>query len=223
MPPIRVLIVDDDPMMLTALRAFVELATDLSVIGEARNGKVAVSQCRALHPDVVLMDMQMPILDGVAAIAQIHQAHPAIGLLALTTFSSERYVVPSLRAGASGYLVKDATPEEIADAIRRVHRGESVIDPQVLQHVVEAVAQSGEPRGVPSSAGTLTLSAREREVIECLAQGLSNREIARQMSLTESTVKSHIARISAKLGVRDRVQVVIRAHEWGLARLGLTD
>lgn len=221
--PIRVLLVDDEPLMLRPLHTFVSAAPDLTVVGQANNGEVAVRRARELSPDVVLMDMQMPIMDGVAATARIRAERPETAVLALTTFASERYVVPALRAGASGYLVKDTNPEELVDAIRATHRGEARITPAVLQHVVAGITDD---RPVPRREATAlraSLSPRELRVVELLARGLSNREIAAELVVTESTVKAHLTRINDKFGVRDRVQVVVRAAEVGLVEISLRD
>lgn len=216
----RVLVVDDDALMLEALRVFVDAAHDMVVVGEARDGHEAVAKALELRPDVILMDMQMPQLDGVEATEIIHEKLMETKILAVSSFATDRYVVRALRKGASAYLVKDTPPTELVEAIRRTLRGDAVLSPQVLRHVVAQIQEEPSSLRAPETV-TKHISEREREVIQLLAAGNSNREIAEHLYLSEATVKSHLARIMAKLGARDRVQTVIRAHEYGLAELRL--
>lgn len=215
-----VLLVDDQKLMLEALRVFIESAPDFEVLGEATDGRIAVSQARALRPDLILMDLQMPVLNGVEATAQILQEDPECKVVALTTFHSEEYVIPALKTGASGYLVKDSSPEEILTGIRAASEGEFVISPQVTDVLVRSVVEDNArvPARWPMPED-LGLSEREMEVVSLLCDGKSNREVAEGLHLAETTVKSHIARIMQKLGVRDRVQIVIAAYRSGLIEL----
>lgn len=216
------MIVDDDPLVVEALRHFLESAPDLIVVASAADGQEAVEKAGDMCPDVLLMDMQMPRLNGIEATRWLTDNLPDIRVLALSSFATDRYVVHALRAGASGYLVKDAAPEHLAEAVRRTAAGQETISPEVLVHVVREIRDdTAEHRATPAAAAFI--SPREHDVINLLARGLSNREIASELDLSEATVKSHLARIMAKLGVRDRVQTVIRAYEWGLAELGLPD
>lgn len=223
MTQIRVVVVDDDALMVEALRIFVESAPDLVVVGDTRNGRAAVELAMKLRPDVMLMDMQMPALDGVGATALVHEKVPDVKILAVSSFATDRYVVRALRAGASGYLVKDTPPAALVQAIRTVARGEATLSPEVMRYVVATIQSDPTTQQHAPTAVTRHLSDREKEIIRLLASGNSNREIAEHLYLSEATIKSHLARIMAKLGVRDRVQTVIRAYEWGLAELRLDD
>ncbi len=222
MARIRVLVADDEALVLDAIATFIAAAADMEVSGKARNGQEAIDLTTATSPDVVLMDMQMPILDGVSAIERIHQLHPRLPMLALSSFATDRYVVRALRAGASGYLVKDTPPDRLLAGIRDVMHGDVPLSPQVLRYVVRSIQQEPGQSRAPDTV-VRHISERELEVIQLLANGSSNREIAENLYLSEATVKSHLGRITAKLGVRDRVQAVIRAHEWGLAKLRLPE
>ncbi len=218
--PLRVLLVDDQKLMLEAMRVFIDNVEDFTVVGEAADGVVAVQQARALRPDIVLMDLQMPRMDGVEATRSILAENPDLLVVAVTTFHSQEYVIPALKAGASGYLLKDSAPADIVAGVRAVVAGEFVISSQVTDVLVRSVREDQSPapaqRSTPEELG---LSDREMEVITLLCQGNSNREIAQQMHLAEPTVKSHIGRIMHKLDVRDRVQIVIAAYRSGLAQL----
>ena len=220
---IRVLVADDQALMRTALEHFVAQAEDLEVVGSAADGVQALELARSCAPDVVLMDMQMPRMDGVEATARITAELPGTRVLAITTFSSEQYLVPALRAGATGYLVKDAPPAEVVEAIRRVHGGDAVFSAQVAHDLVTAAAAAPEQsRGGPLEplAEHERLTARELDVVRELAKGSSNAEIAAALFLAEATVKSHIGKVLEKWQVRDRVQVLIRAARAGLVELG---
>ncbi|NOJ58885.1 response regulator transcription factor [Arthrobacter sp. 260] len=219
---IRVLVVDDQPLMGRALKMFVNAASGMTTVGEATDGNIAVQQCAALKPDVVLMDMQMPVMNGVEATRKIIETCPGVRVIAVTTFSSERYLVPALRAGASGYLVKDAEPEEIIDAIRAVHDGGCVLSRNVTEALISSIREAPEiPEELPPSspASVEALTPRETKIVQLLGQGMSNAETARELHLAEATVKTHLGRIMAKWKVRDRVQVVIFAAKNGVIQL----
>lgn len=216
----RLLLVDDQQLMLQAMRVFIENEEDLEVVGEASDGIVAIQQAKALQPDVVVMDLQMPRMDGVEATKQLLATVPDVKVVAVTAFYSQDYVIPALKAGASGYLVKDSSPAEIIAGIRAAVAGEFVVSPQVTEILVQSVVDhpGADPRE-SSSAEELGLTDREMDVVRLLCEGCSNREIAQQLHLAEPTVKTHIGRIMTKLGVRDRVQIVIAAYRLGLAEL----
>ncbi|KTR94656.1 LuxR family transcriptional regulator [Microbacterium testaceum] len=215
----RVLLVDDEAITREILRDYVGSDPSLEIVGEAANGQVAVAQASALRPDVILMDMQMPIMDGVRATAQIHAEFPEIAILGLSTFSTDRYVVDLLRAGASGYLVKDALPKDIVAAVHAVAAGESVLSPDVTRHVVRGLEESTPTTLEPDEALLSVLTEKELEVIALLANGLSNREMAEHLFVTESTIKARFVKIMEKLGVRDRVQILVTAIARGLVTI----
>ncbi|GAB3042581.1 response regulator transcription factor [Sediminivirga luteola] len=215
---IKVLVADDQPLMREAMRIFVDRADDMTVVGEAGDGAVALTQVRTLRPDVVLMDMQMPVMDGVEATRQITEEFPETRVLAVTTFSSEQYLVPALRAGASGYLVKDAEPEEFVDGVRDIHAGAGAFSRGVARDLIEAVRATSRKRVMTRVAAHERLNDREQAIVDLLAQGKSNAEIGADLGLAEATVKANLGKIMAKWQVRDRVQVLIHA-----ARLGLVD
>lgn len=217
---VRLLLVDDQQLMLQALRVFIQNEDDLEVVGEAADGLVAVQQAAALKPDVVVMDLQMPRMDGVEATRRILEASPDTKVVAVTTFHSQDYVIPAFKAGASGYLLKDSAPVEIIDGIRAALAGDFVVSPQVTETLVQSVVdqQRAEPPE-PTTPEALGLTDREMQVVSLLCEGRSNREIAQTLYLAEPTVKSHITRVMQKLGVRDRVQIVIAAYRRGLATL----
>ncbi len=210
---IRVLIADDQQLMLSALRLFVESAGDMEVVGEAVNGAVVVRQCAALQPDVVLMDMQMPVMDGIEATEIISASYPDVKVIAVTTFATSDVIVPALRAGAAGYIVKDSAPDELVGAIRAVHEGKAALSPSLTGALMEAVRQS--PAPVKASAPGLDEQLTEREfaVVEQLAQGLSNASIAAALHISQATVKARLASAMSKMGVTSRVQLVVRAIE----------
>ncbi|WP_431800650.1 response regulator [Microbacterium sp. bgisy203] len=217
--PIRVIIVDDESLVRAALRVFIESSPDFALVGEADNGADAVTLVRAVSPDVVLMDVQMPTMDGIEATRRLTHEFPGIKVVALTTFSAERVIVPMLSAGASGYLVKDTSPDGILDAARLAHEGGYVLSPRVAKELISSVETSKAPPS-RSLGRDEELTERELEVVELLAQGKSNAEIGAAMFVSEATVKSHLGRITAKWGVRDRIQVLIRAAELGLVTIG---
>jgi DNA-binding NarL/FixJ family response regulator len=214
-----VLLADDQALVRVGLRKILDLESDVDVIGEADDGQTAVLQARTLRPDVVLMDIRMPRLDGIEATRHIVAAQPETRVLILTTFGLDTYVFEALRAGASGFMLKDAPPEEITAAVRIVARGEAMLAPVVTRAVIEEFARQPEPtRTEPAAVGELT--GREREVFDLLIRGMSNPEICAQLYIGEATAKTHVAHILQKLGLRDRVQAVIYAYENGLTTPG---
>ncbi|MFT4228850.1 MAG: response regulator transcription factor [Microbacterium sp.] len=211
--PIRILLVDDQELIRMGFRLVLEAEPDLTVVGEAGDGEAAVRVARAVEPDVVLMDVRMPGVDGIAATAQIVTALPRTRVLVLTTFDLDEYAFGALEAGASGFLLKDAQRAELVAAIRAVHRGDATLAPRATRLLIEAYTAPA-PRTPP--AGVAELTEREREVFVAIGRGLTNTEIARELFLSESTVKTHVGRILTKLDARDRVQLVILAHRAGL-------
>ncbi|WP_237187247.1 response regulator [Rothia nasimurium] len=216
---VKVLIVDDESLIRNILKDYLSSDESLEVVGEASNGKLAISQARALQPDVILMDMQMPLMDGVEATQYIHHSFPDIKILGLSTFATDRYVVDLLRAGASGYLVKDSLPEEVTSAIHTVHAGDSVLSPEVTRYVVQGLEQSVPTEISPDEELMSVLTAKEIEVIELLARGLNNKEMAAELFVSESTIKARFVKIMEKMQVRDRVQILVKAIEHNLINL----
>ena len=221
MSGIRVLVVDDQAMMRHAFILFLSSESDIEVVGEAADGQAALTQARALRPDVVLMDVRMPRMNGIDATEAVLNLDPAPRVLITTTFGADDYLLPALRAGAAGFLVKDAEPEQLISAVRSVHRGDSVVSPSVTAELIAEAVRNPAPRQDSDIAGLLL--PRELQVLELLAQGLSNAEIATELVISEGTVKSHLGRIMTKLEVRDRLQVLIRAHEAGLVNMRLRE
>ena len=216
---VKVLLVDDESLIRNILKDYLSSDESLEVVGEASNGKLAISQARTLQPDVILMDMQMPLMDGVEATQYIHHSFPDIRILGLSTFATDRYVVELLRAGASGYLVKDSRPEEVTSAIHTVHDGGSVLSPEVTRYVVQGLEQSVPAEISPDEELMSVLTAKEIEVIELLARGLNNKEMAAELFVTESTIKARFVKIMEKMQVRDRVQILVKAIEYNLINL----
>jgi DNA-binding NarL/FixJ family response regulator len=218
-------VVDDHPVVRQGLRTFLETRSDFEVVGEAADGETAIAEAARLRPDVILMDLVMPGVDGLEAIGRIRAAEPSSRILVLTSFASADQVMPALRAGAAGYLLKDAAPSEVEAAIRAVHRGEGLLDPAVTATVLAEVANSGTAAGggaesrSPDTAdlGYSSLTPREREVLVLLGRGLTNAAIARELFVAEKTVKTHVSSILAKLRLADRTQAALYA-----ARLGLS-
>jgi DNA-binding NarL/FixJ family response regulator len=208
---IRLLLVDDQGIIREGLRSLLEAKADLSIIGEAENGKVAVELALSLQPDVVLMDVRMPIMDGVAATRILTEQAPDIKVLVLTTFNDDEYVIQALRSGAKGYLLKDTPSNELADAIRAIHRGYTQFGPGLVE---KAVSGSTALEAPPEAFTQLT--PREQEVLQLIATGCSNREIATQLYISERTVKNHVNSLLRRLNLRDRTQVAILAAKWSL-------
>jgi DNA-binding NarL/FixJ family response regulator len=216
MSKLRVLIADDQPLMRAGFRTVLEAAGDIEVVGEAEDGRQAVESARALRPDVVLMDIRMPELDGIEATRQL----PTHKVLILTTFGLDEYIVEALRAGASGFILKDVPAAELVRAVRVVAAGDALLSPEVTRRLLDRVGRRL-PAPVPAQRDALSeLTEREREVLELLARGLSNAEIAGALVVGEATVKTHVSRVLAKLGLRDRVQAVVLAYEVGLISPG---
>jgi DNA-binding NarL/FixJ family response regulator len=218
---IRVLIVDDQELVRTGLRLFLETQEDLEVIGEAANGEEAIERARDLRPDVVLMDIRMPRTDGIEATARLTSAggEPRPRVLVLTTFDLDEYVFGALRAGAAGFLLKDASRERLLEAIHVVHGGDALLSPSITRRLVEDFAARTDPLEPPAKV-LAQLTAREREVLALVARGRSNGEIAQLLVVSEATVKSHVGSILSKLGLRDRVHAVVFAYEHGIVVAG---
>lgn len=215
---VRVLLVDDEAMVRVGLRMVLDAEPDIDVIGEACDGVQALAAVRSLHPDVVLLDVRMPRLDGLSATREMLAADPAVRVVVLTTFNDEAAVRQALRSGASGFLLKVAPPERLAEAVRVAARGDALLDPLVTRSVIEAFASLPDSPTATSASppGMDSLTAREVEVLRLLARGLSNAEIAAELVVGEATAKTHVARVLMKLRLRDRVQAVIYAYEHGL-------
>ena len=214
---IRVQIADDQPLVRSGFRMVIDERDDLELVGEAADGAQALRLARELEPDVILMDVRMPNVDGIEATRSLVEAGSAARILVLTTFDLDEYVFAAVRAGASGFLLKDAEPDELVDAIRVVAAGNSLFGPSATQHLVERFAQATSAAANPSLD---ELTEREREILGLLARGLSNAEIADRLYLSETTVKTHVSAVLRKLGVRDRVQAVIAAYESGVVQPG---
>jgi DNA-binding NarL/FixJ family response regulator len=215
---IRVVLVDDQPLVRAGLRMILESADDITIVGEAGDGDAAIVMARAAAPDVILMDVQMPVLDGIEATARLRAEKISAPIIVLTTFERDDYLFGALRAGANAFLLKNSPPEELVRAVRTVHAGDSILDPAVTRRVI---AQIGRPNPMASSTDRLAdLSEREREVFAGLARGQSNSQIATSLYLGEATVKTHVSNLLAKLGIRDRVQAVIYAYENGIVQPG---
>jgi DNA-binding NarL/FixJ family response regulator len=216
---IGVLIVDDDHLMRAGLAELLSVEAGIEVIGQAATGREAIERTRRLHPDVVLMDVRMPDLDGIEATRELTGEAPNSRVLILTTFEEDDYIFGALRAGASGFLLKRTPPEELIAAVRTIAAGDSLLSPSVTGRVIDRMAQQPTP-DLAGREKVGELTPREREVLGLLARGLSNREIAKELVVEESTIRTHVKRILMKLGLRDRVQVVIFAYEAGLTQPG---
>ena len=216
---IRVLICDDQPLVRAGFRTILGSKGDIEVVGEAENGADAVTLAERRRPDVILMDIRMPVLDGVEATRRLVAAGTSARILVLTTFDLDEYVHAAIRAGASGFLLKDVTPAKLLEAIRIVAGGDALLAPSVTRRLLERFATTLPP-GEDSSDALAELTSRETEVLRLLAGGMSNAEIASELVVSEATVKTHISSVLRKLGLRDRVQAVIVAYESGLVKLG---
>ncbi|MEU7881494.1 response regulator transcription factor [Microbispora bryophytorum] len=216
MSPVRVLLVDDQALFREALATLLATHDAIEVVGEAGNGDEAIRQAAELTPDVVLMDLRMPVLDGVAATRRLRTDHPGIGIIALTTFDDDEDVFAALRAGALGYLLKDVSSAQLIEAVLSAARGESVLQPSVAAKVVAQFARLPSTSAPEPQPLVVPLSDRELEVLRHLATGHSNREIATTLYLAEGTVKNHVTNILSKLNARDRTQAALRARSLGL-------
>ena len=212
---IRVLIADDQSLVRAGFRVLVDSASDLEVVGEATNGREAVGLARSLHPDVMLMDIRMPELDGLAATREIVSDPDSPRVIILTTFDIDEYVFEALRAGASGFLLKDTEPAELLTAVRVVAGGDALLSPSVTRRLIEEFATRPDPHRTPPAALDV-LTHREREVLALVARGLSNAEIAAELVISPATAKTHVSRVMMKLAARDRAQLVVAAYETGL-------
>jgi DNA-binding NarL/FixJ family response regulator len=211
----RVLIADDEDLMRAGLIEILTADPEIEVVGEASTGREAVDRARRLEPEVVVMDVRMPDLDGIAATRELSRAAPDTSVLILTTFEQDDYVFDALRAGASGFLLKRARPEELIAAVHTIAAGDSLLAPSVTRRVIDRMAQQPTP-ALADQAKLGQLTPREREVLEHVARGLSNREIAAALAVEESTIRTHVKRLLMKLDLRDRVQAVIFAYETGV-------
>ncbi len=216
--PLRILIADDQALVRAGFKMILDAEDDLDVVGEAADGAAAVDLARRLKPDVVLMDIRMPELDGIEATRRVValDVEPPVRVLMLTTFDLNEYVYEALRAGASGFLLKDVPPEQLAAGIRVVAQGEALLAPSITKRLIQEFAAAA-PVTAPPPPGLDELTARELEVFRLIARGLSNAEIAAELIVSETTVKTHVARVLMKLGLRDRVQAVVLAYEAGIA------
>jgi DNA-binding NarL/FixJ family response regulator len=220
---VRVLLVDDQPLLRLGFRMVLETQPDLEVVGEAGDGAQAAAMTRALEPDVVLMDVRMPVADGIEATRRIVESGSAARILMLTTFNLDEYVYAALRAGASGFLLKDVPPTDLISGIRAVAAGDAVVAPSITRRLIDAFAGHLPDPATgrsPTDSRLEQLTEREREVLVEVARGRSNGEIAQALTVSEATVKTHVGRILTKLALRDRVQVVVFAYETGIVRRG---
>jgi DNA-binding NarL/FixJ family response regulator len=215
---LRVVIADDQALVRAGFRMILEAQPDIEVVGEAADGEEAVSMVRRTGPDLVLMDVRMPELDGIAATRRVLEGGGGCRVVMLTTFDLDEYVFAALRAGASGFLLKDVSPEQLVASVRMVATGDALLAPSITRRLIERFARSDTP--APSGAELSRLTGREQEVLVMLARGLSNAEIAGRLFLSEATVKTHVGRILPKLGLRDRAQAVVFAYETGLVTPG---
>jgi DNA-binding NarL/FixJ family response regulator len=217
---IRVLLVDDQPLFREGLSTLLDLQEEIEIVGEADNGREALDQVAALRPDVVLMDVRMPVLDGVAAARQLRKEFPQVRVLMLTTFDDDEYVFEGLRAGAVGYLLKDVSSQQLMEAIKTAVRGETFLQPSVAAKVVaefNRLSDHDDAGGAPDQSALVEpLTERELEILQVLAAGASNREIAAQLHITEGTVKNHVTNILSKLNARDRTQAALKAKDLSL-------
>ncbi|MEU7835634.1 MULTISPECIES: response regulator transcription factor [unclassified Nonomuraea] len=216
---IRVVLVDDQAMVRVGLRMILTAQRDIDVVGEAEDGASAVEVVQRTRPDVVLMDIRMPDVDGIEGTRRVLAAHREVKVVILTTFDEDGYIEGALRAGASGFLLKVSPPEQLVEAVRTVASGGGLLDPSVTLRVIESFA-AATPTRTPRAEILSTLTERERDVLSLMARGMSNAEIAGRLYLGEATIKTHVSNVLAKLGVRDRVQAVVAAYETGHVRPG---
>ena len=217
--PIRVLIADDQRMIRAGLRALLEDCPDIEVVGEASDGEDAVTLTANRAPDIVLMDIRMPGVDGLEATRRIRAEHPSVSVIVLTTFDIDEYVFAAVRAGAAGFLLKDGDADELLQAVRVTAKGDALMSPAALRRLLDAFAATPTPSAT-TLAALAQLTSREREVLALIAQGLSNTEIATALFISEATAKTHIGNLLSKLQARDRAQLVVAAYEGGLVRAG---
>lgn len=219
---VKVLIADDQALVRTGFRMILDAEDDVEVTGEAADGLEAIAAAQSERPDVILMDVRMPNMNGIEATRRLVDKDDVdpIRVLILTTFDLDEYVYDALRAGASGFLLKDAPPEDLVQAVRVVARGEGLIAPSITKRLIEEIAQRP-PQHTASPEALRSLTQRELEVLQLVARGLSNQEIAKELFVSETTVKTHVGRVLMKLGVRDRVQAVVLAYESGIVRPGV--
>ncbi len=225
-PPraVRIVVADDHHVVRTGFAALLDTQPDFAVVGTACDGTEAVQICRELSPDVVLMDVRMPVMDGIEATRQLAgSGRPGPRILILTTFDLDRYVYDALRAGASGFLLKDVTAERLFEAVRVIAAGEALLAPAVTRRLISEFTRLRPRPEAPATGALATLTPRETQVLRLVAEGLSNPEIAARLVVTEETVKSHVSRMLAKLGLRDRTQAVVTAYELGLVVPGSRD
>lgn len=221
---IKVLLVDDQPLLLQGFAMILSVEPDIEVVGQVTDGAAAIEAVAELSPDLVLMDVQMPVLDGVEATRRVVASHPDTKVVILTTFDRDDYLFDALGAGASGFLLKNTDPDDLVDAIRKVAHGHALLAPEVTMRVISRMTapghgpEAGDAASASDGIPLPQLTEREREVLALLAKGLSNAEIAAEAFVSEATVKTHVSNVLAKLGVRDRVQAVIAAYEAGLVR-----
>ena len=213
---IRVLLVDDQALFREGLHTLLSVYPELEIVGEAANGQEALQQAESLHPDVVLMDLRMPVLDGVTATRRLKEIRPSCRVIILTTFDDDEYVFDGLRAGAVGYLLKDVSSEKLVEAIRTTARGDSFLQPNIAAKLVAEFARMDESSTPQAQQLVDPLSQRELEILALVAEGASNKEIGAKLFIAEGTVKNHVTNILSKLGVRDRTQAALRARELGL-------
>ncbi|MBW4667887.1 MAG: response regulator transcription factor [Cyanomargarita calcarea GSE-NOS-MK-12-04C] len=211
---IKVLLVDDQSLIRQGLKALLELEEDLEIVGEAENGEIAVKLVEEFHPDVVLMDIRMPIMDGVATTREIHQRFPKIKILVLTTFDDDEYVTAALQSGAMGYLLKDTPSEELAVAIRAVHKGYTQLGPGIVKKLLTQFPNIPGNKTPSPPTYLAELTPREKDVLQLIAKGASNREIAQKLFISEGTVKNHVTNILNRLNLRDRTQAAIIANTY---------
>jgi DNA-binding NarL/FixJ family response regulator len=214
---VTVLVVDDQRLVREGIASLLDIQAGISVVGEAVNGEEAIAKVLALRPDVVLMDVRMPVMDGIAAAVQIHRQFPTCQIIMLTTFDDDEYIVKSLRAGAVGYLLKDMPASELARAAQLAHSGIYQLDPAVAGKLVGMLGDARSERAASTAPVDLDLTERELEVLRLIGTGATNREIADRLVVSEGTVKNHVSNILSRLGLRDRTQAALYAHEHGLA------